>query len=123
MLLPLLLNLGMFGPKLGTGGIDQSEIRQRIVKPTGILHLPRKEGRKEVADRIDESLEIQAEVAGQLAKELSDGTTRLEEIRQVAIATVRQAQIDAEIGRLLKARQRTEEEEMVLLMLMAAGSA
>ena len=116
------MNLEMFGPKVGTGGIDPSEIRkQRIVKPTGILHLPRKEGRKDVADRIDESRDIQAEIAGRLAKEFSEETTTLE-TRQAAIAAMTQAQRDAEIGRLLRERKRTEEDEILVLLLIAAAA-
>ena len=108
--------------KTGTGGIDPGEIRKRrIVKPTGILHLPRKEGRKDVADRIDESRDIQAEIAGRLAKEFSEETATLE-TRRAAIAAMTQAQRDAEIGTLLKKRKRTEEDEILVLLLVAAAA-
>ena len=110
--------------KTGTGGIDPVRVGRRIVKPTGILHLPKKEGRKEVADRIDESRDIQAEIAGRLEKEFSEeiAETATLEKHQAAIAAMSQTQIDAEIGRLLKKRKRTEEDEILVLLLIVAAS-
>lgn len=108
--------------KTGTGGIDPGEglrRRRHIIKPTGTLHLPHKEGRKEVIDRIDESREIQAEIAGRLAREFTEETARL---TLPPIAEMSQADVDYEIGILLRKRLRSEEEELMLLLLMVAST-
>ena len=104
--------------KTGTGGIDPGEgIRRRKLyqpfKPTGILDRPK---RKEVADRIDESRQIQAEIAGRLAREFGEETVRIEEGKRIEEMT--SAEVDFEIGVLLRKQIKTEEEEMILLLLM-----
>ena len=106
--------------KTGTGGIDPVASRRRIVKPTGILHLPKKEGRKDVVDRIEESREIQAEIAGRLAKDFAAGNAVLEAAQTLEMSV---AEIDAEIGMILRKKIRTEEDEMILLLMMAAAVA
>lgn len=97
--------------KTGTGGIDP----RRIVKPTGILHLPKKKTR--VDERVEESRAIQAEIAGRLAKEFSEETAAIPEFRPVS--TMSMAEIEAEIGMLLRKQLRTDDDEVMLLMLMA----
>jgi len=106
--------------KTGTGGIDPGEgqKRRRIVKPTGILHLPKKEGRKDVADRIDESKGIQAEIAGRLAREFAEESAWLESRPPVVEMSL--LEVEAEIAQLLQKKIRTEQEEMMLMMLMVA---
>ncbi|HEY4697759.1 MAG TPA: hypothetical protein VIH29_07115 [Gallionella sp.] len=108
--------------KTGTGGIDPGEgnKRRRIIKPTGLLHLPKKEGRKDVVERIEESREIQAEIAGRLAKDFAAGNAVLEAAQTLEMSV---AEIDAEIGMILRKKIRTEEDEMILLLLMAAAVA
>lgn len=106
--------------KTGTGGIDPGEglrRRRHIIKPTGTLHLPHKEGRKEVIDRIDESRGIQAEIAARLAREFTEET-----LARIPIAEMSAAEVDYEIGVLLRKRLRTEEEELMLLLLMVAST-
>lgn len=110
--------------KTGTGGIDPGEglKRQRAaVKPTGLIDRPRKviEGRKDVEDRVDESRQLQAEIAGKLAREFSDETQQIAAEQETA--AILAAQMDAEISLLLHKKLRTQEEETVLLLLLAAA--
>ena len=123
MLLPLLINLEMLGPKIGTGGIDPSK---RIIKPTGILHLPRKEGRKEVSDRIDESAQIAADVSAKLAREFTDESAQIQRIeeqeRAQAILDASMSEMDREIAVLLRKKLRTEEDDLMLILLIAAAA-
>lgn len=108
--------------KTGTGGIDPGDAKRRsIVKPTGLLRLPKKvkEGRKEVSDRIDDSRLIQAEVAARLAREFGEEIAREPE----PIVEMSLREIEAEIGVLLRKKLRTEEDEAILLLLLAAAAA
>jgi len=108
--------------KTGTGGIDPGEGLRRIVKPTGLLHLPKK-ARADVEARIDDSRAIQAEIAGRLAREFSEETTALEAYKAFQpIDEMSLAEIDAEIGLLLKLKLRREEDEIMLLLLMVAAT-
>lgn len=109
--------------KTGTGGIDP-ERKRRLhlpVKPTGLVERPAKEGRKEVADRVDETRGIQAEIAARLAKEFSEETAALE--ARLPVAEMSLAQVEREIGVLLRKQMRTEEDELLLLLLMVAAAA
>lgn len=100
--------------KTGTGGIDPKKGRFPPVKPT--LHLPKKQTR--VEQRIDESREIQAEIAGRLAREFSEETAQIPEFRP--IQTMSMSEVEAEIGFLLRKKIRTEEDEVLLLLLMVS---
>lgn len=108
--------------KTGTGGIDPGEgLKRRIpVKPTGLLHLPPKRGKQvpAVEERIEEAARERAEIAGRLAREFTEETRLLE---RPPIATMTMAEVEAEIGVLLRKKLRTEEEDILLLMLMAAS--
>lgn len=119
---------GFFGDSgggTGTGGIDPGE-GVRIVKPTGILHRPKKEGRKDVSDRIEDSRLIAAEVAAKLAREFGDETEetrrQAEALAKVELDELAERQVDFEIGVLLRKKQRTDEEEVLLLLLLAASA-
>ena len=108
--------------KTGTGGIDPGEGLRRIVKPTGLLHLPKK-ARADVEARIDDSRAIQAEIAGRLAREFSEETAALEAFQPFQpIDEMSLSEIDAEIGLLLKLKLRREEDEIMLLLLMSAAT-
>ena len=98
-----------------TGGKGDNE--RRIYKPTGLLE---RNERKSVEDRVEDSRQIQAEVAGQLARELRG---EIEAFEAFAKPVVRMSisEIDAEIGSLLRKRIRTEEDEIILLLLIAAA--
>lgn len=104
--------------KTGTGGID----RRRIVKPTGILGLPKKKGgNKQVEARLQEAHDSRAEIAAKLAREFSEETASINEAQQIVEMTM--AEVDAEIAMLLRKKLRTEEDEVMLLLMMAAVTA
>ena len=124
--------------KTGTGGIDPGGAgykRRTIVKPTGLA--ARKDGRKEVEDRIDESREIQAEIAGRLAREFAEETQALEgeilkaraleeqelleALEAKRIQDMTAAEVSEEIGILLRKKIRQEEEELLLMLMIAAS--
>lgn len=106
--------------KTGTGGLDPGEgLKRRIVKPTGILHLPEK-GRKGVEDRIDETQAIQAEIAARLAREFTEETVAIEARPPIAEMSMRE--IEFEIGALLRKELRTREDEAILVLLLIAAS-
>lgn len=94
----------------GTGGIDPP----RIYKPTGLLERPAKKPKADarVEARVQESHDIAVEVA-QEAKRAFD----VEDYLPIERMTV--AQVDAEIGRLMHKRIKTEEENVALLILLA----
>ena len=101
--------------KTGGGGLDPGEglKRRRIVKPTGILHLPKKKnGNAQVEARLQEAKAEQAEIAARLAREFTDENTV---IREMTVA-----EVSAEIAILLRKKLRTEDEEAMLLLMMAA---
>lgn len=92
--------------KTGTGGIDPP----RIYKPTGLEDRKRKPDAR-VQARVEESREIHAEVAGKLARELNQDV-------ETPVSELSLLEIDQEIGRLLRKVKRTQDEEILLLMLM-----
>ena len=100
--------------KTGTGGID-GEGQRRIVKPSGLLQLPKKPSR--VEQRIDDSREIQAEISERLSKEFTEESTRLN-FRPVDQMTLRE--IDDQIGVLLRKKLKDDDEVMLLLMMACA---
>jgi len=110
--------------KTGTGGIDPVGRRRGIFKPTGTLHLPKKAKQTRVDERVDDSREIQAEVAAKLAREFGDENAALRAVPQAArVAQMSILEINSEIGALLRKKMRTEEEELMMLVLMAAAVA
>ena len=98
-------------PDTKTGGKGDNGKRSTY-KPTGLVDRPRS-----VKDRVEDTRQIQAEVAGQLAKELRGEIEKFEQpVTKMSIS-----EIDAEIGTLLRKRIRTEEDEIILLLLIAAA--
>ena len=105
--------------KTGTGGIDQDKRRYPPVKPTGILHLPKKGKLPEpVEKRIVEAFDDRAEIAERLAKEFGEETAQIPEFKPIVQMTM--AEVEAEIGVLLRKELRTREEEALLIILMAS---
>lgn len=111
------------------GGIDPGEGigRRRIVKPTGIeprrktLTLPKKSPTP--TERIEDARALQAEVAATLATEFAaDNAARSRGI-VVPIVSMPLAQIEAEIAMLLRKKLRTEEDEIMLMVLMISAVA
>ena len=103
------------GPPLG--GKGDNEKRRSTYKPTGLLHLPQKSPK--VAERIDDSRAIQAEIAARLAKEFTEEEVARQE--QVEVARLSAAEVDFEIGVLLRKKVRTDQEELLLVLLMASA--
>ena len=109
--------------KTGTGGIDPGEgLRRRKtlhlpVKPTGLLERPKAKD-VGVQKRLDETGAIQAEIAGRLAREFGEETA---EIEARPVTEMSMAEVEAEIGFLLKKKLRNDEEEVMLLLLMVAA--
>ena len=111
--------------KTGTGGIDPEPQRRRRlhlpVKPTG---LPPLRGKlpTTVEDRIQDAAAAQADIAGKLAREFIEPPTEAEIIEKyLPIESMSMEQVHAEIGVLLRKQLLNEEDEMLLLMLMAAA--
>ena len=104
------------GPPLGGKG-DNEKRRYQPYKPTGILHLPKKSPK--VSERIDDSRAIQAEIAARLAKEFTEEEVARQE--QVEVARLSAAEVDFEIGILLRKKLRTDQEELLLVLLMASA--
>lgn len=119
-----IFNMGQGAPetyveavKTGTGGIDPSEAKSRIVKPTGLLHLPKRKSDRVVEQRIEESRELDVEIAAKLRQEFLEDSLELD-APLPAIAQMTAAQIEAEIKVLIHKKLRTESEEILLIMLM-----
>ncbi len=112
--------------KTGTGGIDPGEGHKRVpFKPTGLVDRLRKatkEGRKEVEDRVDDSREIESEIAVKLAREFREETIRFKAEAPPPIVKMTLAEIDFEIGVLLRKKLKTEEDDLMLILLMAAAT-
>ena len=90
-----------------------------IAKPTGLVKRKTLTLKKnpEIDHRIEISRQIQAEVAEQLAREFTQENQEF-----IAKDTaIEQRAIDAEIAILLRKKIRTEEEELFLLMVLAAA--
>ena len=108
---------GFFGggsARPGDGGKGKGAKRKSIFKPTGLLDRPRIE--TPVEQRIAETAEIHAEVQAE----------RKFEAPQVArmglpVEAMSLTDIDAEIGLLLRKTMRTQDEEIMLLILMCAA--
>lgn len=108
MLLTLMSNLGMFGPR-GAGGIDAPK-RRTIYKPTGLLD-------RKIERRISEAAQESAEITAKLDAEF------LPEVIAAAAPVQRLTleQIDFEIGLLLRNKMRTDEEDALLVILLVAN--
>ena len=102
-----------------TGGKGDGKRRILSVKPTGLLDRPVKaKTLSRVDERVEDSRQIQAEVAGELARQLRQEIDR--EVTPVVMMDL--AAVEAEIGRILRKKVRTDEDEVLLLLLMVAVS-
>lgn len=98
--------------KTGTGGIDPQRKRKTIYKPTGLLDRPR------VQTRIEETRDIHAEVAGRLSREfIEEPNTQTKPIAEMTAA-----EVDREIGLLMREKIRKEDEDDMMLVMMIAAS-
>ena|SRR3990167_3623556 len=98
--------------KTGTGGIDPPR-RRTIYKPTGLLER-KKEGKKGVEQRIEETREIHEEIKREIALSFREET----HVEAKRIELMTSTEVDKEIAILLKKKLRTEEEEMMMILMM-----
>ena len=104
-----------------TGGKGDNA-KRRIIKPLGILHLPKKKN-KEIQDRVEDSRQIQYEIAERLAREFTEENVSRETLtKQKSPIRMSMVEIDAEIKVLLQRKIITEDEELMLLLLLAAAA-
>lgn len=124
MLLPLLMQLEMLGGKSGGTG-DNNGQKGGTFKPSG---LPPTRS-KAVEKRVAETAQIQAEVLSELRQKIDAATETpralddtIAEISLLSLANMTPAEIDFEIGVLLKKSFRTDDEEALLMILAIAAS-
>ena len=105
--------------KTGTGGIDpkRKTLHKPIYKPTGLQRRKTLTLNPRVSERVEQSKQIQLEVAEQLAKEFGAET---QEILGQPLEKMALVDIELEIGALLRRKIRSEEDEIMLLLLMAS---
>lgn len=112
-------NTGTAGPippvvvadvKAGTGGID-------AYKPTGLTSR-KKLKLKKLDERIEEFQDAQIEITRKLREEFVDDVSRE---TFAPVSQMSMLDIDREIKQLLHEKIRTEEEEMLLVLLIAAA--
>lgn len=85
-----------------------------IYKPTGLVNKPK----SRVQERIEETADIHAEVSQAFHEQLA--LEAQVEANDTPTVEMTQAEIDFEIGVLMRKRMRTEDEELMLLMLMVS---
>mgnify|MGYP001588735580 CR=1 FL=1 len=101
--------------KTGTGGIDpHKRVRRPIIKPTGLEFKDVKS--PVVQQRLEETRDLDEVIRAKAAREFFD-VPEQKIIEQMSIA-----EIDAEIGTLLRKQMCTEEEELLLFIVMAAST-
>ena len=114
---------GFFGTsdvtKTGTGGLDPKRrtLRRPIFKPTGLID--RQQATPSVEARIEQSREIAAEVSDAIKSEFAG--TSIAETQFSPIGRMTAAQVDAEIAVLMRKRMLDDEDEAMLLILIAAA--
>jgi hypothetical protein len=114
------------GVKTGTGGIDPKGRGRRIVKPSG-LEAPRKrktltlpEGRKTVDERALQAAELAVQTAKQLREEFEQRTEPLPQVPLISMMPPEA--IDMEIGQRLRRKLRKDEEELLMILIIARAS-
>lgn len=103
---------GFFGSVGSTHGKgDERRKRRSIVKPTGLPPVGR-QGRKSVEERVEDTREIEQEVSREVLQLPQAGSPPIAEMSLV--------QIEREIGTLLRKQLRSEDEEIILMLLLCA---
>lgn len=116
-------NTGTAGPvvipevvKTGTGGIDPERKRRTIYKPTGLpWALKKPQGQEGVEQRILETRDIHREILGEIQPRVE-----LQEVSFKPIEAMSSAEIDREIGILMREKLAKEDEEDTMTVLMMA---
>ncbi len=99
-----------------TGG--KGDNKYTPVKPTGLRERISLKKDPSVEERVRQARQIQSDVASQIAREFGEETAEIERAR--AIEKMSLADVEREIGTILRKKVRTEEDELNLLVLMAA---
>lgn len=108
-------------PRGGKGDNQKRKTLHLPVKPLGLLDRPykTKKAATKAEERIEETLKFQAEIAGRFARELREEI----DAYQPPVKEMSLREIEAEIGTLLRKKVRSDEDEVMLLLLMAAAVA
>lgn len=96
--------------KTGTGGIDPHRRRRTIYKPTGLVS--KKAPQEIIEQRVEEARETHKEIAREIALSFR------EEVQVKPISQMTISEVDQEIGKILRKKMQTEEEEMIMLLMM-----
>lgn len=128
----LFYNGGFFGavtpvdPAVPTGGKDDTPGRKRLsvrrsdpFKPTGIVDRPKSKDHA-IDARLAEQAATQADIAGQLAREFAEESAAITE--QVPVVQMSLAEIEHEIGLILRKKLRTQEDDAILMLLLVASA-
>lgn len=107
---------GLSEPVPGGKG-DNDGRRRRIVKPTGLVDR-KPEVRKGVDERVAETEVIAEGVAERFGREFTEDVEASGPVEELSLAD-----IEREIGAILRKKLRTDDDEILLLMLMAVASA
>lgn len=102
------------GPPLGGKGDDKRK-SGGIFKPTGLVDRPRSRKQEIVDARVEQAREVAKEIAAEAVVDVKPQTVPLP-----PVATISLAEIEFEIRERLHKKIRTEEDEVILLLLMAA---
>ena len=108
----------VIGPPLGGKG-DNEGRRRTIFKPTGLVDRPRTRTQEIVESRVEQSREVAQEIAAEALVQVTP--PQADPLPEVSMMTF--AEIDREIRERLHKKLRTEEDELILLALMAAAVA
>lgn len=103
-------------PVVPAGGKgDNEKPRRQIFKPTG---LPPLRARKTVEERVEETRQIHEEVSREVSEEVSEEPQEQKTLTTSYVARMSLPEIEAEIGRILRKKVITEEDEILLLLMV-----
>lgn len=103
--------------KTGGKGDNPAKSRKSIIKPTGLVDR-KPEGIPEVEDRIQEAQEIALEVSRETEKQFTDASESDNILISMQLSDM-DREISESLSKNLKKRIRTDEEEAMLLILLA----
>lgn len=111
------------GPPAGGKDDKRGGKKGYTIKPLGLMDRPKSKD-KAIDARLQDQAQTQADIAGVLAREFRDESDAFieAEIAQKAIADMTAAEIEREIGILIRRKMRREEEEIILLMMMVSAA-
>lgn len=131
----LFYNGGFFGavtpvePAPPAGGKDDTHAgRKRLsvrrsdpFKPTGLIDRPKSKD-PAIDARLAEQAATRAEIAGKLAREFAEDSAAIKEAESRPVVEMSLAEIEFEIGVLLRKKLRTQEDDAILMLLLVASA-